>query len=214
METIKERPILMNTESVKGILDDRKTQTRRVIKPQPTPEPDRIEYIKYYGVTWGWSPTSKSGKVGIFKPPIYKCPYGKIGDRLWVRETWQQFFPEDWEKWPAMLDYYHKKCMWNDECKIFYKANGPEEHPEYGKINWKPSIHISRIHSRIDLEITDIRIERVQDITYDDILAEGIRSKNQMRELWDSINAKRGYGWNINPYVWIIVFKVLSKELR
>ena len=237
MENVKERPILMNTESVGGILGNRKTQTRRVIKPQP-------DYsILKKGVVLEAHKCPVLGPVhlgrkewGLYGKPYqptavpcfaYDCPYGKIGDRLWVRETWQQFFPKDWERWPAMLDYYHKKCAWNNECKIFYKANGPEEHPEYGKVNWKPSIHISRIHSRIDLEITDIRIEKVQDISWDDLVAEGYLMENCINRpsikyatmsallewfipLWDSINAKRGYGWETNPYVWCISFKILD----
>ena len=177
MELTKERPILMNTESVVGILDDRKTQTRRVPKQQPPEEATFFDYKTDLGYTTSrshlWAGFYMGPDVG--GPVYYKCPFGKIGDRLWVRETWQQFFSEDWKKWPTMLDYYHKKCAWNDECKIFYKANGPEEHPEHGKVNWKPSIHISRIHSRILLEITDIRVERVQDITNEDIQAEGVQ---------------------------------------
>ena len=186
METAKDRPVLMNTVSVGGILDDIKTQTRRVIKPQQI---SVKECVKLTGSTYsffkghnekGWSIAGPCGvvleKSGIADNGMYtwKSPYGKIGDRLWVRETWQQFFPEDWNKWPEMLDYYNKTCAWNDECKIFYKANGPVKHPVYGKINWKPSIHISRIHSRILLEITDIRVERVQDISRDDCIKEGI----------------------------------------
>ena len=80
---MKERPVIFNTDMVKAILDGRKTQTRRVIKSQPTPEPDKIEY--YGDIGWGWIPTSKSGKIGIFNPPGYKCPYGSFEEYNFLR---------------------------------------------------------------------------------------------------------------------------------
>lgn len=208
---------------VQAILNDRKSMTRRIIKPQPSPEPNRIEYYSIPG--WGWMPTSKSGKIGIFNPVSYKCPYGKVGDRLWVRETW------------AIIGTF--------PLIIRYKANGDDyffsKHPKsiqqfkHGS-SWRPSIFMPRWVSRITLEITDIRVERVQDIKPEDCEEEGIWGETKaspvrglpyeiyhcqgftytqpieaFQELWDSINEKRGYGWDINPWVWVINFK---KELK
>lgn len=123
------------------------------------------------------------------------CPYGQPGDLLWVRETWRQ-------------------AQWKDG--ILYRADkarslGMDEYSDRHK--WKPSIFMPRKASRLTLEITDIRMERVQDITTDDAIAEGIKelqggAKVEFHNLWDSINAKRGYGWKANPRVWVVVFQV------
>ena len=174
IEQVKERPILFSGEMVRAILDGRKTQTRRVVKPQPPP-------------------------LGGF----VKNPYGQPGDRLWVRETW------------ALDDKY------------YYRADGAVG-DRCGK--WKPSIHMPRAASRITLEITGVRVERLQEITISDIYAEGAitdewlewrddvsgvgmpagsRIENERdvwEKLWDSINGKT-YPWKSNPWVWVIEFK-------
>ena len=197
MEIIKKRPIIFNTEMVKALIDGRKTQTRRVIKPQPIWHPKKRfwslnQIVKGQSFTWE--------EDLIPNAPIKYCPYGKIGDRLWVRETWA--IDED------------------EQTVIFYKAT---DHETCGQ-PWKPSIFMPRWASRITLEITDIRIERVQDIKDEQAIFEGCPGiittvahkeacRGWFKHLWDSINAKRGYGWIINPWVWIIVFKVLRKEL-
>lgn len=173
---MKERPILFSGEMVRAILDGRKTQTRRVIKPQG--EPYTIEDVD-----------------------VLKCPYGIPGDRLWVRETFADL---------RGMGFGHKWA---------YRADTPEGSESdririgYG-VRWKPSIHMPRWASRITLEITDIRVERVQDITYIDAKAEGVEyekgytdPREAFATLWNSINAKRDYGWAMNPWVWIIEFK-------
>ena len=183
---MKERPIIFSGEMVRAILDGRKTQTRRVIKPQP----DHIHTFQ----------------KGILLPQIgdkeIRCPYGQPGDRLWVRETWAKNNP--------VLD-----------AKVCYRADLMS--PDLGK-PWKPSIYMPRWASRITLEIVNVRVERVQEITEADVIAEGIGAFTLARgvlsdappdprwkfiELWNSINANRGYGWEINPWVWVIEFKVL-----
>ncbi|KKL63044.1 hypothetical protein LCGC14_2179100, partial [marine sediment metagenome] len=217
-------PIIFNTEMVKAILDNRKSQTRRVIKPQPTPEPDRIEY---YGekIGWGWVPTSRSGKIGIFKPPGYKCPYGEIGEKMWVRETWAKVGDNE--------DDIHGSRYCGSYGSVYFKA---DYLPSDDHLKWKPSIFMPRWASRIDLEITDIRVERVQDIKERDCESEGIEvaesigdyagalwtartekatfnfsnAQSAFQYLWDSINAKRGYGWKVNPFVWVIDFKEIK----
>jgi hypothetical protein len=128
------------------------------------------------------------------------CPYGIVGDRLWVKEAWAK---------PGEVA---------DETE--YRADNPD--PLAAK--WRPSIHMPRWASRITLEITDVRVQRVQEMSYNDwcadfapnafqreqALATFVGSENQKRmsrELWDSINAKRGFGWDANPWVWAITFK-------
>jgi len=206
---MRERPILFNTEMVQAILDGRKIQTRRVIKPQPLPDPARIEY---YGISdkyslSDWVCTSNSGKVGIFKPFSYKCPYGVPGDRLYVKEAWR---PKA-HNFPTGYPYEYKATAEQD--------GAPVDEP------WKSSMFMPKKAARIWLEITDIRVERVQDITEDDAFHEGVLTSTMdhphyvytFREgfmhLWDSINAKRDdgkYSWEQNPWVWVVEFKRIT----
>jgi hypothetical protein len=130
-----------------------------------------------------------------------ECPYGAPGDQLWVRETW-----------------------WWDETKedlsiVQYRASG--EMPKYMRGDgekWRPPIHMPRWASRITLEIVSVRVERVQEITELDAGWEGFpscsvtsdwteKARPWFRTLWDSINAKRGFGWEKNPFVWVLEFK-------
>jgi len=211
---MKERPVIFNSEMVRAILSGGKRQTRRVMKPQVHSMARFADYKTDLGY-----PTSKTHLWAGFyltedseTPGYYKCPYGKIGDRLWVRETWST---------DADIEAYRKA---NEPVPIVYKGDWDiygvtkEEACDVGII-WKPSIFMPRWASRIDLEIKDIRVERVQDISIDDAIAEGVcgyppdghgmRSevRRWFQEIWDSINAKRGYGWDSNPWVWIIMFK-------
>jgi len=180
----KEHPILFTGDMVRAILDGRKTQTRRVIK-----NPQRLEGLMLEGEAGEW------------------CPYGVVGDRLYVRETWCAGIEWDDEK-PSEID---PLCGGND---IFYLANG--EKPEgYGKT--RPNIFMPKWAARIWLEITGIRVERVQEISEEDATAEGVmrlttyRTETPMidmfRHLWNVINANRGYGWDVNPWVWVVEFK-------
>lgn len=181
---MKERPILFRGEMVRAILSGIKTQTRRVLKPQPS-------FVNQCGI-----PFYPDGKG----PVDYRdCPYGQPGDRLWVRETWMK--PEG-----GALDY---RAKWTprDERKM----------PVHEK--WRPSIFMPRWASRITLGITDVRVERLQMITDSDSLAEGAGHlydaevecpRAGFARLWDSINAKRGCGWNTNPWVWVVKFEVLE----
>lgn len=206
---MKEHPILFSTPMVRAILDGNKTQTRRIVKPQP-PEndlpscPEFYHPIKYdrYG---DMIPGEK--QFGIYGGGWdVKCPYGKPGDRLWVRETFcigKVVAGED-------DDWYISQCK--DENDIIYKEAAIREGIGLSEVTWKPSIFMPRSASRITLEITGVRVERLQDISDDDALAEGIEPGRvshvlEFMELWDSINADRGYGWSTNPWVWVIEFK-------
>ena len=195
---MRERPILMQGWGVRAILDDRKTHTRRVIKPQPSKNCDKA----IYDPAAGW----------LFRyGNILECPYGNPGDLLWVRETWA-------DKIIGCLD------------GITYRADhiDPAGDGPINPIKWKPSIHLLKKYARLWLRITDIRVERVQDISEDDCWLEGIDKEKAAKlpyinsygvgcatavfgSLWDSINAKRGYSWESNPWVWIVVFERVVK---
>lgn len=195
---IQERPILFSGLMVQAILEGRKTQTRRVIKPQPTPwRPDDVEDV----VEW----QCKSRGTVIHSVPsglIPFCPYGEVGDRLWVRETFGL---------PFGLSYGRK---------VLYRADGC--HTPDAMWSWRPSIHMPRWASRLTLEIIGVRVERIQDISEADVKAEGCeylayRCADEMRpndpsefsDLWDIINEKRGFGWAANPWVWVVEFRVI-----
>lgn len=188
------RPILFNDETVRAILDGRKTVTRRVVKLQ-----HGADVVVTDGQVWRPSRTDYDGYVS--------CPFGKPGDRLWVREAWgvaeSRFAPRG--------------------CTIRYRADGAtgevagESGLKYaGKdmsFCWRPSIHMPRWASRLTLEITDIRCQRLQDISEEDAQAEGVQWNARMlpfsvyfRDLWDSI-AKPGALWSDNPWVWAIRFQ-------
>ena len=207
---MSEKPILFNGDMVNAILDGRKTQTRRVIKPQPV-----SQGMKSYGEAWKWK-QDNGGFSGatlqqLIAPTglLYHCPYGVPGDHLWVRETWQaQTIDGLW--WHEIAKEDRSNFNW----AITNLVN-----PAFETIppKWLPSIHMPRWASRITLEITDVRVERVQDISGDEAIAEGIIfdeewqiPRNVFGDLWDSINAKRGHSWESNPWVWIVEFKVTN----
>jgi len=198
---MKEHPIIFNSEMFKAILDSKKTQTRRVVKPQ--------------------SSVSDYRKVGVNEAGVkIKCPYGKIGDRLWVRETFK------------IAEIYPPPGNATEKLKVEYRADNSFKWFEKGTWKsgtwitdqWRPSIFMPRWASRITLEITNIRVERVQEIDWRGAKHEGIfpspggcsviREHQSMidnfKELWNSINEKRGFGWDKNPWVWVISFKNFS----
>lgn len=185
---MKEHPILFSGPMVRAILEGRKTQTRRVVKPQ-------------FGQLWGCGirhgETVISANVDIMtKYGTWKwinCPYGQPGDLLWVRETWC---------------FRNGHMIASKEC-IQYKAEGFD--PIYDS-RWHPSIHMPRWASRLTLRITDIRVHRIQEIKDDDCIAEGVVGAyglgpwDAFQEIWDSINGKRA-PWESNPWVWAITFE-------
>lgn len=199
---MRERPILFNADMVRAVLDGSKTQMRRIMRVQP----DEDGLAK---VTNGpWVDTSER---------FYSCPFGLKGDRLWVRETCQAVEHEsglDVVRYPADGNEIPVKShpldagRWVD----LYRYRGGE-----GKI--VPSIHMPRWASRITLEITGVRVERLQDISEQDAAAEGANTELSLigdkhylgyRSLWKSI-----YGadsWQANPWVWVIEFKRVEVE--
>ena len=179
---MRERPIPFNSEMIRAILAGGKTQTRRPIHPDiASVIGDSPDYV------------------------LYRCPFGQIGDRLWVRETWRE---EDLE--PGKYWY---RADWSDRDlkELFQDQEG----------GWKSSRYMPRRASRVLLEITDVRVERVQDITNKDIESEGacshacVTHRLNFSVLWDSCYSDRGLGWDANPWVWVISFKKIEpKEKR
>jgi hypothetical protein len=189
---------------VRAILAGAKTQTRRVVKPQPAEHLDGFAGIAHNvrGPIW---------RSGL--PTIDLCPYGVPGDRLWVRETFWHV-RQDQQEMIGFSDGVVKLCAGNTTLT----TPPPDGHAGYGEA-WKhcPSIHMPRWASRVTLEIIDVRVQRVQEISAADARAEGMESctpADQFRVLWDSINAERGFGWNINPWVWAITFRRVESERR
>lgn len=194
-----EHPIIFSTEMVKAILDGRKTQTRRVVKP--TPAGHEFNKCEYEDGVWVF----RDNTVWLW---VYgKCPYGQVGDRFWVRETWLE------DRIPEIPDEIHGV--------VHYKADDIPVITDSWKGYWRPSIFMPRWASRIDLEITGIRVERLQEINtikHDEVYKEGypfgysIEMLNEapvvtFAKYWDTINAKRGYSWESNPWVWVLEFK-------
>lgn len=192
-----ERPVIFNGEMVRAILAGRKTQTRRIMKPQPEPMPDKPgEY---------WWPAKRFEsmlQLSYFNDPVAKelaadaCPFGGIGDRLWVRETF-------------------------GDCgvRLVYRADTGDG-ASCQVTRWTPSIHMPRSACRLLLEISDVRAERLNDISEQDALAEGMddgtspaaiaagwfeKPRRAFRRLWERIYGQES--WDSNPWVWVVEFK-------
>ncbi|MFN8996545.1 MAG: hypothetical protein ACK5X3_23175 [Pseudomonadota bacterium] len=187
-----ERPILFSAEMVRAILDGRKTQTRRAIKPVPTfngggacHDADALQqdYVEPY---WVFPET---------------CKYGAPGDLLWVREA-------------------HAFSA-NPDLRPWYRLDHPEARSSGPRVDvkWRPSIHMPRWASRITLRITDVRVERLQDVSRQDCVAEGCAGghgsipgypysatpREHFHHLWNTINGAGA--WDANPWVWVLSFE-------
>jgi hypothetical protein len=232
---MKERPILFNGESVRAILDGRKTMTRRVVKPQP---PDDAEIALLDGLT------QPEWTDGFYWKR--RCPFGVPGDRLWVRETFvleSSYGVESIDNYPPPFDDGRPiREVSFDEDPDFgpyweqphYRATDPEPDLAYEDLTepwcrWRPSIHMPRWACRLFLEVVSVRVERLQEITNGDVEREGgistpSRDPNDLRRIetyfdqlgevfrgfersWDAIYAKRGHSWESNPWVWVVEFK-------
>jgi len=211
-----EKPILFSTLMINAIQDNRKTATRRVIKPQPL-DIERDEYLRIPGI---WHNKEfrtlhqfkKSGQITW--EAIAPC---QKGDILYVRETWNMLPSNDRAGIPA--DYW-------------YRADDKSENPDD---RWRPSIYMPREAARLFLAVKNIRVERLQEITEEDAVAEGCQGSRcdhggmgvygctdcydsgwteppqmDFMFLWDSIYSKRGFGWDISPWVWVTEFERLT----
>lgn len=206
-----EHPILISTENVRAILDGRKTQTRRIIKPQPFRDEGEKKWVYRY--------PSRNKECLHFHNATEAlkdlCPYGKVGDMLWVRESFQ-IHANSYSLGMACGNYADGKrfkVVLNDrENRLLNNRKYPNRKTS-GRFMYKSL-------ARIFLEITNIRVERVQDMSCEDIDKEGIKTvpigqhykqiaKEAFKNLWNSLNAKRGYGWDKNSWVWVIEWKQL-----
>ena len=183
------KPIVFNAEMVRAILDERKTQTRRLVKSYYNVDLKRVLDPSKDG-TFDFVFNNKEESSHLVK-----CPFGQPGDFLWVKETFARY------------------------PQFTYKADRYEFKDSNGKVwipKWTPSIHMPRHLSRILLQVINIRVERVQDISEEDVKAEGVKPtinssrcldkyKSSFESLWDSIN-KEGSKWDDNPWVWVIEF--------
>ena len=207
---MKERPILFSAPMVRAIIDGQKTQTRRVV--QSIGNDEGFVIIDYGNGGWpyrsddGDSTThtiKRGGKLYLEETP-HACPYGQPGDRLWVREAFSG---------PHCMDASDgckavPPSKWGDCSRIWYWADGNPTEGDWTRP--RPSIHMPRWASRILLEVTSVRVERLQDINEADAEAEGPpkhfnSSRDNFCALWQEINGDGS--WDANPFVWAIEFK-------
>ena len=218
MSITKERPILFSGEMVRAILEGRKTQTRRAVKDQSIIEFNEDGFI--------WAHNPKHGHpcdYGCSSSPVSVCPYGQPGDRLWVRET-HAIVPRTAYRQSVGVEQILKPDC-NHDAAIF-KASWDRSPPG----RWRPSIHMPRWASRITLEITGVRVDRLCDISNDDAISEGIwkypdegcykiytpttsfgtiNPVKSFRSLWESINGPDS--WDANPWAWVVEFKRIDQ---
>ena len=190
---MKSRPILFSGAMIRAILGGSKTQTRRVLKGM--------------ALDWISTPTGFDPQF-IADAGNRLCPYGNPGDQLWVREAWRT---------SKIADELKPSQLVGGSCSpIWYEAQEevPFHSSDFGKL--RPSMFMPRWASRITLEITGVRVERLQDITPEDCIAEGVSGSNSMgrcdlttsyADLWKSINGPGS--WDLNPWVWVIEFRRL-----
>ncbi|VGG02344.1 morphogenetic protein [Klebsiella pneumoniae] len=218
---MKERGMIFNGEMTRAILDGRKTQTRRIMKVQPSEDFTPMNMALETDYKARWYTPGVVDKDGYLQPASkkvfgvsnenegYSCPFGAVGDRIWVRETWARYNIDQ------------------NSHDIAYRATTPADWPEEGR--WRPSIHMPRWASRILLEITNVRVERLNAISEEDAEVEGIDMEalydsqdcydciadhnmtgrptvtGAFKYLWESIYGEEG--WKSNPWVWVIEFK-------
>ncbi|PWE37932.1 hypothetical protein C9I50_24675 [Pseudomonas prosekii] len=223
MTNIKERPILFSAPMVRAILEGRKTVTRRLVKDWQIPTEDASvaagerhrwmaiaqRHPRYGFGVFGATEADCAKELEDFAP----CPYGRRGERLWVREAWAA---------DAQVDAVAPRDLSQGE-PIRYPADGAVRQAGCSMITpgkGRPSIHMPRWASRILLEITDVRVERLQDISEEQASAEGVSAQAvesfrvagvdrpagfAFRDLWTSINGDEN--WTVNPWVWVVEFK-------
>lgn len=189
---MKERPIIFSTEMVQKILSGTKTQTRRLIKPQP----HYFKSTRFNGKSWEFSLGSQVGY------DVRVCSHGQVGDRLWVKEAYLgMIFP-----------FNGVECC--------YKADGIQLSKP--SMAWENARYMPRKYSRLLLEIENIRVEGLNDISEKDAIAEGclglhlqhrdapqtfLKPQEHFAHVWDEINGKKGFAWATNPFVWVIEFR-------
>lgn len=239
-----ERPLVCYGPEVRAIFADLKTQLRRPMKPQPQPfaggvhkynvarhtapyidaycsEPPTPENPRRMSTLWTW--WTEDDRQG---PEVGRCPFGKPGDRLWVREAHLLDPPID-GTWASIGDTYASiediPDHYRKPAHVIYRATCGWDEGQIRKWKWRSARSMPRWARRLVLEIVDVRVQRVQEISYADIIAEGLHefltdeqqtdsahmsaARHAFAPLWDSINAKRGHPWESNPWVWELTFR-------
>jgi hypothetical protein len=219
---MKERPIIFSGPSIPAILDGRKTQTRRLMKPQPPTYQSGLVYLDAYNGGPQWNFWDKLNRV-MNNMPMWTCPYGVPGERLWVKEAWRLNHNPDSPK----------------NGQVEYRADYQDAVCQ-DLITWRSPRFMPKDLARIWIEITEIRVQRVQEISIDDLYAEGCPALSSdedgselyewYSDLWDSINGKGridhppgvdvlheaphigGGAWVSNPWVWAISFRRLRDK--
>ena len=250
---MKERGMIFNGEMVRAILDGRKTQTRRIMKVQPSEDFTPMNMALETDYKARWYTPGVVDKDGYLQPASkevfgvsnenegYSCPFGAVGDRIWVRETWgvvSHELDEDGRIRPWTPDrpatainempfgngYYSGHAIYAADGDFTW---GDDDGYEDGRSCWKPSIHMPKAASRILLEITDVRVERLNTISEEDATAEGVApagsllpdypgtfltpkgdfatAKVAFQRLWESIYGEES--WKASGWVWVIEFK-------
>ena len=228
---MKEHPIIMQAESVRAILNGTKTQTRRVIKGQPEPGCRIGNYSDNKSNIVEWVFADSDGDP--IDEPSFNCSYGVIGDHLWVKEMWRTGGDLDAFNATQIREFAQEAGyaegpygpLWYSGG--VYRTWGGADMHDFGKPGKKRnSRFMPRWASRITLEITVVRVERVQDISEEDAKAEGVDAvsmdavprgavwsrRQDFAQLWDLINAKRGYSWDKNLWCWVIEFRRISDD--
>jgi hypothetical protein len=228
-----EHPITMSAESIRAIQAGLKHETRRPIKPQPQESySERFEnnvVVEHYSYGWSWTPDLyKFAREPVNSPfMLRRCPYGQPGDKLWVREQYSLTLRGQAEA-PGFVRLlrYGPSLVEGDEIEVPPEHYAWFDEREHGKLHYmpRPSIFMPRWASRFILPLTIVRAERLQDITFDGIVAEGIDAaaidrriapdsplrpvealaRDQFVSRWNALNAKRGYPWSSNPWVWVL----------
>lgn len=220
------RSVILRADEVRAVRDGRQTQIRRVIQRQPqyhctvqvcySPEPEGGDKVIYDG--WPCSLRASRGRnlraFGALVPIRQPCPYGRPGERLWAKETW----------WPTTIVSSTDPTKPSGSRGAAYRER---DGTYLGPMKWRPARSMPRWAARITLEVTDVRVQRVQDISPQEAVAEGMELCGlhpyvrpgmiseqywikTFSDYWDSINAKRGYGWDANPWVWAITFRKVA----
>jgi len=218
---MKERPKIFNAEEVRALLDGRKSQFRIPVK---TKFPIKENWVlctiregdrKIEGKHFFTDPKNPGCADGDGRTEYFSSPFGLVGDKLWVRETFR--LSNDFMSSPTLEKHLSKKPT------VLYYAN---DNPKYRDQDmWKPSIHMPRWASRITLEVTGVSVERLMDISENDALLEGVQpgfldggnweetddpncpAIPAFKKLWDSTYSKKGFGWDKSPWVWVVEFK-------
>lgn len=212
---MRERPILFSGAMVLAILAGKKTVTRRLFKGEIADHPQEPRLrVALIGTKSFWLNSQVEHPNHVSKA----SPYGVAGARLWVMETWALYSGDFERRYDGQVP-----AVRPEHCQVVYAADhidprgdGPD-HP----VKWRPSIFMPRWASRITLEITDVRVERLQDITEEDARAESVGScgpggdcncdTKRFAKLWDQINGKRA-AWDSNPWVWRVAFKRIEQS--